>query len=706
MPTVPQADGRSPCSFAGPARLLLLVLLICLAVPPAAGATAYCVTAVWSESSDGAPGQLGMLWGIAAGPDGTVYLGEGAGEIDVYTPAGVRTGGWTMTDMHGELIGANAIAVGPDGTIAVLQPGSTFAYPVIATYRADGTQIGCWSPPDLWETEPLFSYRNPAGIAVGPDGNVYMVDSKLQWVERYSPTGTSLARIGWWKGDPYSDPNGGQPGHQSYLTEPRDVAFDTNGSMLVTDPGANLVHRFSASGQYICSLSGTSHAKVAEIAKDAEGNTAVLSGTGLDRWLTVYADDDYYRTGHTLADFGGDPGEVPYGAQNLSDPRGVAINREGSAVYVADDGYHRVQKYDLHGNLLDTWGDLPWESPGGTFRNPYGVVVGKDGTVYVGDANNYRVQHFARNGAFLEAWGRLGTLAEPGTFTSVPWNLAVDTAGNVLVADLARVQTFSPNGTYLSSLNGTAGIGYNAHAVAVGPDGTILVTEYLKARVHVYSPAGVHQSSWGEAGNETGKFRSQVSDIAFTPSGEVLASDPYRVQRFTKNGAYLEPFASFPTKATGAANYYDRNLAVGPDGTVAATGYVLDDDRIVVMDASGNTVATMNQSSWTHLGTASDLAIDGQGRIYATRSGANDIYVFDPVASVLAVPGASSPARDLNGDGKYEDVNGNGRKDFADVTLYFNQMAWIGAHEPLAAFDYNGNGRIDFADIAWLFGRL
>jgi PKD repeat protein len=186
----------------------------------------------------------------------------------------------------------------------------------------------------------------------------------------------------------------------------------------------------------------------------------------------------------------------------------------------------------------------------------------------------------------------------------------------------------------------------------------------------------------------------------------VLAADPYRVQRFTKNGAYLGLIATFPTKVKGAANYYDRNLAIGSDGTVAATGYVLDDDRIVVMDASGNTIATMNQSFWTRLGAASDLAIDGQGRMYATRSGANDIYVFDPVAAVVAVPGTSSPARDLNADGKYEDVNGNGRKDFADVTLYFAQMTWIGAHEPLAAFDYNGNGRIDFADVTWLFTHL
>ena len=60
----------------------------------------------------------------------------------------------------------------------------------------------------------------------------------------------------------------------------------------------------------------------------------------------------------------------------------------------------------------------------------------------------------------------------------------------------------------------------------------------------------------------------------------------------------------------------------------------------------------------------------------------------------------------MNGDGKYDDVNGNNRLDFADVVLYFNQMSWISTNEPVAAFDYNGNGRIDFADVVWLFNAL
>ena len=77
-----------------------------------------------------------------------------------------------------------------------------------------------------------------------------------------------------------------------------------------------------------------------------------------------------------------------------------------------------------------------------------------------------------------------------------------------------------------------------------------------------------------------------------------------------------------------------------------------------------------------------------------------------PPAGVVAVPPGSDPPTDTDDDGRYDDTNGNGRADFADVVLYFNQMSWIAENEPLEAFDYNGNGRVDFADVTWLFNTL
>ena len=77
-----------------------------------------------------------------------------------------------------------------------------------------------------------------------------------------------------------------------------------------------------------------------------------------------------------------------------------------------------------------------------------------------------------------------------------------------------------------------------------------------------------------------------------------------------------------------------------------------------------------------------------------------------PAPRAIALPGEARSPTDTDRDGLYEDMNGNGRRDFADIVLYFNQMTWIAANEPIPLFDCNGNGRIDFADVVWLFNAL
>lgn len=91
---------------------------------------------------------------------------------------------------------------------------------------------------------------------------------------------------------------------------------------------------------------------------------------------------------------------------------------------------------------------------------------------------------------------------------------------------------------------------------------------------------------------------------------------------------------------------------------------------------------------------------------YTTGSEILDCPVPAVVPAILPLPGQAAAPTDPDHDGVYEDVNGNGRADFADLTLYFLQMDWIEINEPVAAFDPNSNGRIDFADISSLFEEL
>jgi PKD repeat protein len=107
--------------------------------------------------------------------------------------------------------------------------------------------------------------------------------------------------------------------------------------------------------------------------------------------------------------------------------------------------------------------------------------------------------------------------------------------------------------------------------------------------------------------------------------------------------------------------------------------------------------------AYWHYFSSDGVAYPSAGGLSVATVARLEIY---PAPRALVVPGATGAPTDTDGDGLYEDVNGNGRKDFADVVLYFNQMTWIAANEPVGLFDCNENGRIDFADVVALFNAL
>ena len=77
------------------------------------------------------------------------------------------------------------------------------------------------------------------------------------------------------------------------------------------------------------------------------------------------------------------------------------------------------------------------------------------------------------------------------------------------------------------------------------------------------------------------------------------------------------------------------------------------------------------------------------------------------VIGVVPFPGCENPPTDPDRDGLYEDINGNGRKDFNDVVVFFNYLEWVEENQPcIECFDFNKNGRIDFDDVVKLFEEI
>ncbi|WP_226012289.1 fibronectin type III domain-containing protein [Halomicrobium salinisoli] len=84
---------------------------------------------------------------------------------------------------------------------------------------------------------------------------------------------------------------------------------------------------------------------------------------------------------------------------------------------------------------------------------------------------------------------------------------------------------------------------------------------------------------------------------------------------------------------------------------------------------------------------------------------AADLTLTDSPGEEPAPIDGATPT-DPDDDGLYEDLNGNGEVDYADVVTYFEHMDEPAMQNSVAAYDYNGNGDVDYADLVDLFGQV
>jgi sugar lactone lactonase YvrE len=176
----------------------------------------------------------------------------------------------------------------------------------------------------------------------------------------------------------------------------------------------------------------------------------------------------------------------------LHRPTGVAVNADGSRVYVIDRADNdserqRVVVYGADGKLLDEIGRRGRGE--GEFNMPVQAVVSADGNLHVLDAGNFRVQTFDGQGRHLRSFGQAG--AGLGQFAR-PRALACDDEGRLYVSDGAfgNVQVFTERGELLLAIGrggrrdlpGRYGV---IAGVAVDNSGRLYVFDQLFAKVEV-----------------------------------------------------------------------------------------------------------------------------------------------------------------------------------------------------------------------------
>ena len=315
--------------------------------------------------------------------------------------------------------------------------------------------------------------RNPYGVAVDSAGNVYIADVSNHRIRKVDSTGTITTIAG--TGE-FGFSGDGGPAVEAELYDPAGVAVDSAGNVYITDVSNHRIRKVDSTGTII-TIAGTG-----EFGFSGDGGPAVEAelrsplGVAVDSAGNLYIADTGNRrirkidsTGTIITIAG--TGECcfvstddggPAAAARLAYPYGVAVDSAGN-LYIADTGNQRIRKIDSTGTIITIagTGEFGFSGDGGPaveaeLRNPYGVAVDSAGNVYIADTGNRRIRK-------IDSTGTIITIAGTGEccFVSTddggpaaaarlayPYGVAVDSAGNLYIADTGnrRIRKLTPGG--------------------------------------------------------------------------------------------------------------------------------------------------------------------------------------------------------------------------------------------------------------------
>ncbi len=270
---------------------------------------------------------------------------------------------------------------------------------------------------------------------------------------------------------------------------------------------------------------------------DGTGNAARFNkplGTAVDSAGNVYVADTYNNTIRkvtpagvvtTLAGLAGVWGSTDGtgSAARFNTPTGVAVDSGGN-VFVADYGNYTIRKVTPLGVVTTLAGKAGVSgSTDGTgsaarFYLPSGVAVDSTGNVYVADYWNGTIRKVTAAGMVTTLAGSAGTSGSTdGTGSaarfSSPFGVAVDTQGNVYVADTGNstirkvtaagvVTTLAGSAGSSGSTDGTGSAArfFNPDGVAVDSAGNVFVADTDNDMIRKVTAAGVVTSIGGLAG--------------------------------------------------------------------------------------------------------------------------------------------------------------------------------------------------------------
>jgi sugar lactone lactonase YvrE len=337
------------------------------------------------------PGRFDGPMGIAVDKAGNVYV------ADVFNARIQRIGAGGFVQSWGQFGAGPRQFESPEGvatdSAGNLYVADTFNGRIQKLQASTGKVEAIWGK---YATIPTI-LGQPAGIAVDPHGDVWITDSTNDRIQVRSPGGHVLAVLGY-HGVLVTEHNTRGLGQ---FWNPQGIAIAPNGEVYVADTNNCRIQELAprgpvgAIGNRACGIGPGQFQGPYAVALDSTGNLYVAD-TYSDRVLKLSPQGDLMWQYH-VAGLG--PGQLDY-------PEGIAVDHQGNvyvANYVDSttgvfDG--RIVKFSPAGKPIDTWG-TPDQLGESRFFGPRGLTIDSQNHLYVADLGHNAVQELTTSGKVL-----------------------------------------------------------------------------------------------------------------------------------------------------------------------------------------------------------------------------------------------------------------------------------------------------------------
>ena len=505
----------------------------------------------------------------------------------------------------------------------------------------------------------------------------------------------------------------GGPAVNAQLNGPQGVAVDSSGNVYISDSNNNVV-RMVTSGGIISTFAGNG-----TLGYGGDGGLATTAQMHLPIGITVDSSSNVYiaDSGNnvirevsggvisTIAGnyglgkgFSGDTG-IATGAQ-LNTPTDVAVDSSGN-VYIADLENGNIREVTVStGDINTVAGSFTegYAGDGGVATSaslyyPAGVALDHSGNIYISEFGDNRIRMVTVSSGKITTIAGNGTYGYAGDGSSATgaefalnMGIAVDSSGNVYVADLFNYRVRKISGGNINTIAGNGVINYagdggrataaqlfNPNAVAVDAKGNVYIADTRNNRVREVTANGIINTiagtgaagSGGDNGPATSAQLNGPQGLAVDASGNLYIADTANNRvRIISNGT-ISTFAGNGTAGSsgdgGSAMSAELN---GPHGmTFDASGnlYIAEFNGSRVRKVSNGTITTVAGNGISGYagdgGPAADAELNGPQAVAV--DGLGNIYISDlNNAVVRIVSGGTIRTFAGNGTGGYSGDGG------------------------------------------------